>query len=55
MEKFLSNYDEQVTPRLKWVSDTQLEQIHYASLEVLERTGMEVQHPGALALLKEAG
>ncbi|MCG8402518.1 MAG: trimethylamine methyltransferase family protein [Firmicutes bacterium] len=51
----MSNYDEQVTPRLKWVSDTQLEQIHYASLEVLERTGMEVQHPGALALLKEAG
>lgn len=55
MEKFLSNYDEQVTPRLRWVTDNQLEQIHYASLEVLERTGMEVQHPEALALLKEAG
>jgi trimethylamine--corrinoid protein Co-methyltransferase len=55
MEKFLSNYDEQITPRLKWVTDTQLEQIHYASLEVLERTGIVVQHPQALALLKEAG
>lgn len=55
MEKFLSNYDEQVTPRLKWVTDRQLEQIHYASLEVLERTGIVVQHPLALSLLKEAG
>lgn len=55
MEKFVANYDEQVTPRISWVSQAQLEQIHYASLEVLERTGMVVQHPEALALLKEAG
>lgn len=55
MEKFPANYDEQVTPRLKWVTPAQLEQIHYASLEVLERTGIEVQNPEALGLLKSAG
>lgn len=55
MEKYLSNYGEQITPRLKWVSENQLEQIHNASVEVLERTGIQVQHPEALALLKSAG
>lgn len=55
MERYLSNYDEQVTPRLKWITDAQLEQIHYASLEVLERTGIIVQNQEALALLKAAG
>lgn len=55
MEKFISNYDSQVTPFLKWVTPSQLEQIHNASLEVLEHTGMIVKHKEALALLKEAG
>lgn len=55
MKKHPANYDEQVTPKLQWVSETQLEQIHCASLEVLERTGTEVQHQEALALLREAG
>ncbi|WP_018086106.1 trimethylamine methyltransferase family protein [Desulfurispora thermophila] len=55
MEPYLSNYTEQCTPRLKWLSEAQLEQIHLASLEVLERTGIVVQNQQALALLKEAG
>lgn len=55
MEQRPSNYDEQVTPRLKWITEAQLEEIHYASLEVLARTGIVVQHQEALALLREAG
>lgn len=55
MERFLSNYGVQVTPQLKWVSDAQIEEIHCASLEVLERTGIVVQNKEALRLLKEAG
>ncbi|MFY9272630.1 MAG: trimethylamine methyltransferase family protein, partial [Thermacetogeniaceae bacterium] len=55
MEKLISNYSEQVTPQLKWVTDAQLEQIHYATLEVLERTGIVVKNKEALKLLKDAG
>lgn len=55
MKNYRANYDEQVTPHLKWISDAQLEEIHYATLEVLERTGIVVQHPEALKLLSEAG
>ena len=55
MEKLISNYSEQVTPQLKWVTDEQLEQIHYATLEVLERTGIVVKNKEALELLKDAG
>lgn len=55
MERYLANYDEQLTPHLKWVTDAQLEQIHNATLEVLERTGILVQNQKALTLLKEAG
>ena len=55
MKKIISNHDLQVTPSLKWVTPSQLEQIHNASLEVLERTGMIVKHEEALTLLKGAG
>ncbi|HHW74413.1 MAG TPA: trimethylamine methyltransferase [Firmicutes bacterium] len=55
MEKIISNYEVQATPFLSWVTPSQLEQIHSASLEVLERTGMIVKHKEALALLKDAG
>ena len=40
---------------MKWVTDSQLEQIHYASLEVLERTGIVVKNEEGLKLLKGAG
>jgi trimethylamine--corrinoid protein Co-methyltransferase len=55
MEKIISNHDVQTTPFLNWVTPSQLEQIHNASLEVLARTGMLVKHKEALALLKDAG
>jgi len=55
VERYPANHDEQVTPALKWLSGAQLEEVHHASLEVLERTGIEVQNDEALALLKDAG
>jgi trimethylamine--corrinoid protein Co-methyltransferase len=42
-------------PRLSVLSDDQMEQIHLATLEVLERTGVQITHPRALELLHGAG
>lgn len=55
MEKIIANHNEQTTPFLNWVTPSQLEQVHNATIEVLERTGMIVKHKEALALLKDAG
>lgn len=55
MGKIRSNSIEHATPQLRWVSEGQLEEIHFATLEVLERTGVKVDHPEALQLLKDAG
>ncbi|MEL7563447.1 MAG: trimethylamine methyltransferase family protein [Dehalobacterium sp.] len=49
-----ANFVEQ-GPVLKWVTEDQVEELHLASLEVLERTGVQVDHPEALKLLKDAG
>jgi trimethylamine--corrinoid protein Co-methyltransferase len=42
-------------PRLSVLNDEQIEQIHLATLEVLERTGVQITHPRALELLHGAG
>ena len=42
-------------PPLQVFTEAQLEEIHYASLEVLRRTGVRVQLPEAVELLREAG
>jgi len=42
-------------PRLSVLDDEQIEQIHLATLEVLERTGVQISHPRALELLHGAG
>ncbi|MBS1253454.1 MAG: Glycine betaine methyltransferase [Anaerolineales bacterium] len=42
-------------PRLSVLSDDQIEQIHLATLELLERTGVEIGHPRALEILDGAG
>lgn len=55
MTRFRSNQTHQATPLLRWVTEDQLEEIHLATLEVLERTGVQVDHPEALKLLKDAG
>lgn len=42
-------------PLLRFLSEAELDEIHYASLEILERTGLNVHHPEAWELLREAG
>lgn len=47
--------DTKVKPRLNVLRNEQVEEIHAATLEVLERTGVRVSHPRALELLDGAG
>jgi len=42
-------------PQFALLSETQLQDIHLAALEVLRRTGIRFHHQGAVELLKEAG
>ena len=42
-------------PFLKVIDDKQIEQLHLATLEVLERTGVQLTHPKARELLHGAG
>ena len=50
-----SNYTEFNTPRFRKLSDDQLERLHHASLEILDRTGVCLYDQDALDLLKKAG
>ncbi len=42
-------------PQLRVINDDQVEQIHAATLEVLERTGVKITHPRALEILSGCG
>ena len=42
-------------PRLSVLNDDQIRQIHAATLEVLERTGIQITHPRALEVLRGGG
>lgn len=42
-------------PRLFVLNEEQVEQLHMATLEVLERTGVQISHPRALELFHGAG
>ncbi len=42
-------------PKVQVINDKQIEHIHAASLELLERTGVRIPHPRALELLHGAG
>ena len=42
-------------PRLSVLNEAQIEQIHQATLEVLERTGVQLTHARAVELLDSAG
>ena len=53
--KYRSNYSEQLSPQLTWFSTGQLEEIHSATIDVLERVGVRVDHEESLKLLKDAG
>jgi trimethylamine--corrinoid protein Co-methyltransferase len=50
-----SNYTTLEAPRLRKLSDDQVEQLHHASLEILERTGVRLYEPEALELLQTKG
>jgi trimethylamine--corrinoid protein Co-methyltransferase len=50
-----SNYTIQRTPNLRLLSDQQLETLHFAALEILRRTGIEVYDQEARELLRKAG
>jgi len=50
-----SNYRENRGPRFQVLCKEQLDEIHAATLEVMERTGSRIFDDGALALLKKAG
>lgn len=50
-----SSYTTYATPRFRILSDDQIHEIHLASLEVLERTGVEVLDDEAVELLRSAG
>ena len=50
-----SGYSPIINPQIKLLSSDQLKQIHLASLEVLERTGVDVRLPEAVDLLAAAG
>ncbi len=50
-----SNYTALMAPFFRKLSDDQLSRIHAASLEILERTGVQLHHPRALELLRKAG
>jgi trimethylamine---corrinoid protein Co-methyltransferase len=50
-----ANFSENITPSVKYLSDDQLYEMHMATLEVLERTGVRVDNKDARDLLKDAG
>ncbi len=50
-----SNYIAFNTPQFRKLSDDQLERLHHASLEILDRTGVCLYEDEALDLLKKAG
>ncbi|MBT7289155.1 MAG: trimethylamine methyltransferase, partial [Chloroflexi bacterium] len=42
-------------PRLKVLGKQQVDAIHASALEILATMGVKMEHPGALAMLKNAG
>jgi trimethylamine--corrinoid protein Co-methyltransferase len=42
-------------PRLKVLNREQVWAIHRAALEILEKTGFRMEHPGALEILADSG
>ena len=50
-----SNYIQFRTPQFRILSDSQIEELHYATLQILARTGVTVECEEAIDLLGEAG
>ena len=53
MSEFCPNLE--FRPRMSVISERQIDYIHQATLEVLERTGVKIAHPKALEMLSGAG
>ncbi len=47
-----ANYIEYNTPQFRRLSDAQLERLHHASLEILDRTGVILYNQEAFDLMK---
>ncbi|MBC8507505.1 MAG: trimethylamine methyltransferase family protein [Anaerolineales bacterium] len=50
-----SDFNAQISPGMRLLSDDQIQEIHSATLELLRRTGVEVLVPEVRDLLKKAG
>jgi trimethylamine--corrinoid protein Co-methyltransferase len=50
-----ANYVQFNSPQFRLLSDQQIEELHFATLQVLERTGVTFQCPEAIDLLGDAG
>lgn len=50
-----SNYSANITPQLQVLSEDQINEIHLATLEVMQRTGVEIFEGNARELLKRNG
>ena len=50
-----ASYQADHTPQLQILSDAQIDRIYQATLECLQRTGIEVRNATARKLLKDAG
>ena len=55
MTGMISNDRTFLSAQFRRMSEEQCEKIHWASLEVMERTGVRLYEPEALSLLKERG
>ncbi|NWG12622.1 MAG: trimethylamine methyltransferase family protein [Acidobacteria bacterium] len=51
----LRGYRVQIQPSMRFLSDEQIQEIHLASLDILERTGVVVHHPEVIELLLSEG
>lgn len=50
-----ANYAHYGSPQFRVLSDKQIEELHLASLQILERTGVAFESPEAIQLLADAG
>ena len=50
-----SNHTVNLTPRFRILSDDQIAELHQATLEVMRRTGVQVQDPAAIEVFAKAG
>lgn len=50
-----ANYEQLCSPRMRVLSDSQIQEIYYAACEILERTGMKIENKEAREILYSHG